>query len=83
MATATMTSKGQITVPQKVREDLNLAAGSRVEFIKVAPGHYEFVAVTVPVQSLKGLFKRSGTKPVTLAEMDAAVIAGAKRRAAR
>ena len=34
MATASLTSKGQITVPIEVREDLGLKAGDRISFIK-------------------------------------------------
>jgi AbrB family looped-hinge helix DNA binding protein len=40
MASAAVTSKGQITIPAKVREDLGLKAGSRVSFIKGENGEY-------------------------------------------
>lgn len=33
MTTATITSKGQITIPANVRQSLNVAAGDRVEFV--------------------------------------------------
>lgn len=33
MASATVTSKGQITIPKKVRERLHLGPGDRVEFL--------------------------------------------------
>ena len=33
MAIATITSKGQITLPKEVREHLQLAEGDRVEFV--------------------------------------------------
>ena len=32
MATATVTSKGQITLPRAIREKLNLSAGDKVDF---------------------------------------------------
>ena len=38
MAEATMTTKGQITVPKAVREELALIAGDRVEFVRTAQG---------------------------------------------
>lgn len=44
MSTATLTTKGQITIPVEVRRDLKVDAGDRVEFIQIAPGRYEFVA---------------------------------------
>jgi antitoxin PrlF len=56
MATATLTSKGQITIPAVVRHDLKVEAGDRVEFIQVAPGRYEFVAANQNVTALKGIF---------------------------
>jgi AbrB family looped-hinge helix DNA binding protein len=34
MATAAVTSKGQITIPVEVREDIGLKAGDRVSFLK-------------------------------------------------
>ena len=33
MATATMTSKGQITVPAAIRSDLDIHAGDKIQFI--------------------------------------------------
>ena len=38
MATATITSKGQITIPKSVRMKLKLEAGHRVEFIETEAG---------------------------------------------
>lgn len=40
MSQATMTSKGQITVPKDVRDDLNLSAGSKVMLVRVGPQDY-------------------------------------------
>ena len=56
MATATLTTKGQITIPVEVRTSLGLDTGDRVEFVEVAPGRYEFIAATRPVTALKGMF---------------------------
>ena len=80
MATATLTSKGQITIPAPVRSALGVEAGDRVEFVQVEPGRFELVAATQPVTALKGLVKKPG-KPVTIAAMNAAIAAqGAKAR---
>ncbi len=76
MSQATVTSKGQLTVPVEVRRDLGLRAGSRVDFVKTAPGVYELIPVTRSVKELKGVFKWSGP-PVTLEEMDEAIAEGA------
>ncbi len=78
MATATLTSKGQITIPADVRHDLQVDAGDRVEFIQIAPGRYEFVAATQNVTELKGMFGKPAKK-VSIDDMNKAV---AKRGAA-
>lgn len=56
MPTATLTSKGQVTIPIDVRAALQIEAGDRIEFIAVAPGRYEVVAATRSVRELKGMF---------------------------
>ncbi len=72
MTTATLTSKGQITIPAEVRHDLKVDAGDRVEFIQIAPGRYEFVAATQNVTELKGLFGKPAKK-VSIDDMNKAV----------
>jgi antitoxin PrlF len=74
MTTATVTSKGQITIPIAVREALHVSAGDRVEFVEVAPGRFEFIAATQSVTALKGLFGPAA-KTVSLDEMNAAIAA--------
>jgi antitoxin PrlF len=56
MTTATMTSKGRVTIPVNVRQSLNVEAGDRVEFVEVAPGRFEVIAATRSVTELKGMF---------------------------
>ncbi len=72
MATATMTSKGQITVPAGVRASLGVAAGDRLEFVQIEPGRFELVAATHSVTALKGLIRKP-KKPVTIEAMNAAI----------
>ncbi|MGL6158934.1 AbrB/MazE/SpoVT family DNA-binding domain-containing protein [Microbulbifer sp.] len=38
MSTATVTSKGQITIPAAIRSDLHIGPGDRVEFVRVGDG---------------------------------------------
>ena len=47
MTTATVTSKGQITIPADVRRLLNVQTGDRVEFVQIEPGRFELVAVVM------------------------------------
>ena len=72
MATATLTSKGQITIPVDVRNDLKVDAGDRVEFVQIAPGRYEFVAATRNVTELKGMFGKA-KKTVSIEAMNRAI----------
>lgn len=74
MTTATVTTKGQITIPANVRQALQVEAGDRVEFVEVAPGRFEFVAVTRSVRELKGMFGKS-TKSVSIEDMNKAIAA--------
>ncbi len=55
MTTATLTSKGQITIPADVRRTLGVQTGDRVEFLEIQPGRFELVAVTRSVRELKGM----------------------------
>lgn len=72
MSTATLTSKGQITIPADVRRSLNVDAGDRVEFVEVAPGRFEVVAATRSVRELKGMLGKV-ERPVSIAEMNRAI----------
>ena len=72
MATATLTSKGQITIPVEVRKALGVDTGDRVAFVEVAPGRYEFMAATRSVRALKGMFGKP-RKSVSIDEMNAVI----------
>ncbi len=72
MTAATLSSKGQITIPATVREKLGLATGDRVEFVELAPGEFALKAATEDVRSLKGMARRP-PEPVSLAAMNAAI----------
>lgn len=74
MTTATVTSKGQITIPAAVRQALQVGPGDRVEFVEVDPGRFEVVAATRSVKELKGLFGKPA-KSVSIDDMNAAIAA--------
>jgi AbrB family looped-hinge helix DNA binding protein len=75
MPTATMTSKGQITVPAEVRKRLGLTTGSQVQFTEDRDGYY-LEHKTGSVKDLYGAFATPG-RTVTLEEMEEGIIAGA------
>lgn len=74
MTSATVTSKGQITIPASVRLALQVESGDRVEFVEIDPGRFEVVAATRSVTELKGMFGKP-TKSVSIADMNKAIAA--------
>jgi len=78
MTTATLSSKGQITIPVDVRNELQVHTGDRVEFVQIAPGRYEFMAATSEVTALKGMFGKHNAT-VSIEQMNEAIA----RRAAQ
>lgn len=77
MPTATMTSKGQITLPKEIRDDLNLVAGSKVMFVKMPNGQYNLVPRTGKISDIFGMLHYSGMPTMTIDEMNDAVAEGA------
>jgi len=80
MAIATVTTKGQITIPADIRRELGLRTGSRVDFVRVREGAVEMVPVSGTVRSLKGMVAPP-SRPVSLDDMDDAIAEGAAGRA--
>lgn len=72
MSTATITSKGQLTLPKEVRDDLNLREGDRVSFEKV-DGRYVLRPQNKSVMDLAGILHRPGEKSMSIKEMDEAI----------
>ncbi|MGD0631515.1 MAG: AbrB/MazE/SpoVT family DNA-binding domain-containing protein [Terracidiphilus sp.] len=72
MATAALTSKGQITVPISIRKKLGLQTGDQVLFIEREDGEILVRAKKGDLMDFYGMFKSSG-KPATVEEMDEAV----------
>lgn len=80
MTTATITSKGQITIPANVRHALSVGTGDRVEFVQVEPGQYLFLAANRSVTELKGMFGKAD-RVVSIEDMNNAIAArGASAR---
>ena len=73
MPTATLTSKGQITLPREVRSALGLDSGDRLEFVEFEKGRFVLIPATRSIKELKGLFKSRRKKPVSIEEMNAAI----------
>ena len=77
MPTATLTTKGQTTIPKEVREHLGLRPGDRMRFSIDSDGGVTLEAATLSVRDLRGILPKP-ERPVTLEEMAEAI----RRRAA-
>lgn len=69
---STMTSKGQITVPAKVRRDLGLEPGTRIDFVRVDDDTYQMHVVRQPLSTLAGSLHQPGRR-LTVEEMNEAI----------
>ena len=76
---ATVTSRGQVTIPKPIRDRLHFVPGDRIDFILDEAGDLRVTPVTVPVARLKGMVPRPAS-PVSLEEMDEAITRGAIRK---
>ncbi len=68
MTTATLTSKGQVTIPADVRQRLGLESGDRIEFVEI-DGGYAIKPAIDDVRSLKGMLRKPA-KPVSIEDMN-------------
>jgi AbrB family looped-hinge helix DNA binding protein len=75
MYTATVNSKGQITIPAEVRKDIGLKTGDWLWFIKGERGEYILKHKTGSIMDLLGCIHWTG-KPVTIEEMNETIAKG-------
>ena len=69
---ATITSKGQITLPKALREQLQLSPGDRVEFILEDDNVVRMLPRLASVKHIKGMLPKPA-RPVSLEQMDEAI----------
>ncbi|MBA2593769.1 MAG: AbrB/MazE/SpoVT family DNA-binding domain-containing protein [Pseudomonadota bacterium] len=67
---ATLTSKGQVTLPKEIRDKLGLKAGSKLDFELLPDGTVKLRAANLTALSIMGMLKRPGQRPVSIEEMD-------------
>ena len=71
MPEATITSKGQVTLPAELRKAMGLSAGDRVVFTTLDDGTTVMRAKTRSMLELKGLLKAAAKKrKVPVADMN-------------
>lgn len=77
MAIATVTSKGQVTLPVEARRRLGIRAGTRLEFIVKDDERIEVFRVGGSIRDARGLLPRPRRK-LSLREIQAAIARGAR-----
>jgi AbrB family looped-hinge helix DNA binding protein len=70
---ATLTSKGQVTLPKEIRDRLGLDAGSTLDFQLQADNTITVKAVTPDARRLRGLLTSPHAATLTVAQMDSGV----------
>ena len=78
MPSATVTTKGQITLPKPIRDRLRLKAGDRVAFREREDGSIVVEAETIDLRELRGSIQ-TRVRGVTPGDMAAAIRKGATR----
>lgn len=82
MAAATITAKGQTTIPKSVRDQLHLEPGDRVEFIVRDDGTALMVPATLSLDELKATIPPPPQR-LSLEEIEATIADHAVSHAAR
>jgi antitoxin PrlF len=70
---AALTSKGQVTIPKKVRVLLDLHAGDKIEFVFEKDGAITVRAVKKTVDDVFGKLYNPARKPLSVEEMNEAI----------
>jgi len=66
---ATLTSKGQTTIPKAIRDSLGLTTGDRMTFTLMPDGVVVMRVKNKRVSDLAGLLYRKGRKPVPVEQL--------------
>ena len=76
MPTATMTSKGQITIPVEIRTALGLGPGDKIDFFEAEKGQYVIRPRTASIRDLEGCIPKLDYVP-SIEEINEAILDGA------
>jgi len=80
MPLATITSKGQVTIPKEVRDRLQLRTGDQLDFIDLQDGTMAVRKRALRVDDVFGAFAHRADRAVSLDEMDQAIAASVSKR---
>lgn len=73
MTLATLTTKGQVTIPKQVREALKLHAGDRIEITVTEKNEAIIAPVSKKLDDVYGKLYKKGRKAISINDMDKAI----------
>lgn len=73
MPVSLITTKGQTTIPKKIRDYLKLRAGDKVDYVVSDNGKVVLEPAVIDVKELEGILHRPGMKAVSAEEMKKAL----------
>lgn len=73
MSIATITTKGQVTIPKNVRDSLKLKSGDKIEIIIAENREAIIRPISKSVDDIFGMLKKENQKTISVEEMNAAV----------
>lgn len=73
MASATVTSKGQVTVPKEIRDRLNVETGDRIDYIVDGDGRVYLECATISANELRSSLGRYAGHELSTDDIDKAV----------
>ncbi len=66
---ATLTSKGQTTIPKEIRDSLHLKAGDRITFTLMPDATVVMRVKSKSITDLAGMLHKKGRKPLTVEQL--------------
>lgn len=73
---ATVSSKGQVTIPKRIRELLRIEPGHQVRMVPLRSGNLALVPRNRTVEDFIGFLHDPDRKPMTIEEMNEAIALG-------
>lgn len=76
---ATVSSKGQVTIPVEIRHLAKITAGSKLDFQMEEDGTVKISLLNLEISELKGIVQPKKRKPVSIQEMKKAIKKGSMK----
>lgn len=73
MAVATLTGKGQVTLPKRIRDQFHLRAGDKVDFRVDKNGEIHLVPISREIKDVFGCLSGKVKKSLTVEQMNEAI----------